>query len=42
MNTKKIKEHLKKEIPMLEKKIKELEEILRNSKRLLNQLECEK
>ena len=38
MNKKEIKKQLQKEIPMLEKKIKELQEILTENKRILNQL----
>tara|TARA_R100001594_G_scaffold27462_1_gene52259 strand:+ start:546 stop:668 length:123 start_codon:yes stop_codon:yes gene_type:complete len=38
MDKKEIKKQLKKEIPMLEKKIKELQEILAEDKRILNQL----
>ena len=39
MKTKKeIKKQLEKEIPMLEKKIKELQEILQEDKRMLNLL----
>ncbi len=35
---KEIKKQLEEEIPMLEKKIKELQEILEEDKRILNQL----